>query len=118
MRPKTYLLIRVVGSTNCQNKRCQICYNIRKTDYFQSCHLNTEYKINHKFHCNDKCLVELLTCKVYWKKFVRQAVDRFSLRWKKYKESIRKTAKSLDHKQVYLFNNFKTEGHAWFLNDV
>ena len=51
-------------------------------------------------------------------KIIRQEFDRFSLRWNKYKESIQTTAKSLGHKQVYFVNNFKVEGHAWFLNDV
>ena len=76
--------LKVVGSTKCQNKRYQVCYNVRETDCSQSYHLNSEYKINHKFHCNDKCWVYyLLTWKVCWKEqYVEETVDRFRLRWK------------------------------------
>ena len=72
-------LVRVIGSTKCQNKRFQVCYNIRESDLFQSYHLNTEYKTNHKFHCNDKCFVHLLTCKVCGKQYAGQTVDKFRL---------------------------------------
>ena len=84
VRSKIYPLVSVIVSTKCQNKRCQVCYNVRETDCFQSYHLNSEYKINHKFHCNDKCWVYyLLTWKVFWKEqYVEETVDRFRLRWK------------------------------------
>ena len=84
VRSKIYPLVSVIVSTKCQNKRCQVCYNVRETDCSQSYHLNSEYKINHKFHCNDKCWVYyLLTWKVCWKEqYVEETVDRFRLRWK------------------------------------
>ena len=76
VKSKIYPLVWVIGSTKCQNKRGQVCYSIRETDCFQSYNLNIEHKVNHKFHCNDKCLVYLLTCKFCWKQYVRQIVDR------------------------------------------
>ena len=90
VRSKSYLLVRVVGSIKYQNKRCQVCCNVRETECSQSYHLNTEFKINCKFHCNDKCLVYLLTCKVCWKQHVGETVDRIGITTKKTTEKLRK----------------------------
>ena len=108
VQSKIYPLVRVLGSTKCQNKRCHVCYDVRGNECFQSYHFNTKYKINHKFHCNDKCLVNLITCKFCWK-HIQQIVDRLRLCLNNYKENNREAEKALDHKKAYLFNHFKTE---------
>ena len=62
-------------------KRCQTCLNVNETDSFASSVTKEEYKINHCFDCNEKCLIYLLTCKVCLKQYVGQTVDEFRLRW-------------------------------------
>ena len=38
------------------------------------------YKINHKYDCNDKYLIYLLTCKKYMIKYVGKIVNEFLYR--------------------------------------
>ena len=66
VRAKVYSVQeRLVGSRKCLRNRCQVCRNVVKTDTFQSFVEEKVYKINHRFTCSDKCLVYLLSCKVY-----------------------------------------------------
>ena len=47
VRPKLYSLDRVIGSTKCGKKRCQVCMNVSELNKFTSkvtCEAN---KINH-----------------------------------------------------------------------
>ena len=85
VRTKLYLLKRKVGSFECKGKRCQTCLNVNETDPFASSVTKEEYKSNHCYDCNGKCLIYLLTCKVCLKQYVRQTVDEFRLRWDNYK---------------------------------
>ena len=62
VRAKLYPLERSVGSFKCGKRRCQVCENVCETDTFKSSVTNKEYKINHKFNCNEKCLIYMLTC--------------------------------------------------------
>ena len=64
VRSKIYPLERKVGSEKCKSKRCLVCLNVSETDVFQSFQTKKQYKINHQLHCNDKCLLYLLFCKV------------------------------------------------------
>ena len=61
IRPKLYPLKRSVGSFKFNCKRCQVCLNVTETKTFSRTVTKKEYKINHKFNCNDKCLIYLLT---------------------------------------------------------
>ena len=36
--------------------------NLIETDIFTSTATGESFKINHKFNCDDKCLIYLLTC--------------------------------------------------------
>ena len=44
-------------------------------------HDRTTYKINHKFVCNEKCLIYLITCKKCSKQFIGQTIDTFRSCW-------------------------------------
>ena len=57
VRAKQYPIERKVGSCKCKGKRCEVCKNVLETDAFTSSNDPTTYKINHKFDCNEKCLV-------------------------------------------------------------
>ena len=45
---KVYTLDRVVGSTKCGKKRCEVRMNISETNIFTSSVTGETYKINHK----------------------------------------------------------------------
>ena len=81
VRAKLYPLKRKVGSFECKGKRCHTCLNVNEMDSFASSVTKEEYKINHCFDCNEKCLIYLLTCKVCLKQYVEQTIDEFRLRW-------------------------------------
>ena len=65
VRTKLYPSKRVTGSCKCHGKRCAMCLNFNETSTFTSSGTHKRYKINHKFDCNSKCLIYLLTCKQY-----------------------------------------------------
>ena len=79
VRAKLYPLERKRGSYKCGNLRCLVCNNIEETDTFTSTVTGESFKINHHFCCNDKCLIYLLTCKVFKKQYTGKTVDRFRL---------------------------------------
>ena len=118
VRAKPYPLKRKVGSFECKGKRCQTCLNVNETDSFASSVTKEEYKINHCFDCNEKCLIYLLTCKVCLKQYVGQTVDEFRLRWNNYKSNNRKHQRLEPCLQEHLFEHFNEEGHHGFLKDV
>ena len=64
VRSKLYPLERTVGSYKCGKKRCEVCDVISETDTFSSTVTGENFRINHKFNCNDKCLVYLARCKI------------------------------------------------------
>ena len=60
-RRKLYPEERTKGSFKCRSKRCEDCLNVNETFTSASTVTSETYIINHKFDCNDKCLVYLLT---------------------------------------------------------
>ena len=65
VRAKLYPTERIVGSHKCKGKRCEVCLNVQKTSCFSSSVTNETYKIRHQFECNQKCLIYLMTCKMF-----------------------------------------------------
>ena len=57
VRAKLYPIKRKAGSCKCNGKRCELCKNVLETDTFTCSNNRTTYEINHKFDCNEKCLV-------------------------------------------------------------
>ena len=55
-----------------------------KTNTFTNSVTGETYKINHRFDCNDKCLVYLLTCNKCKKQYTGQTTDNFRGRWNNY----------------------------------
>ena len=64
VRAKVYPLIREKRSSCCGKSRCETCFNIQETDAFQSFVKKEVYKFNHHFHCDSKCVIYLISCKV------------------------------------------------------
>ena len=81
VRAKLYPLDRVVGSTKCGKKRCEVCMNVSETNTFTSNVTGETYKINHKLTCDDNCLTYLLSCKCCGKQYVGKTTDSFRYRW-------------------------------------
>ena len=88
VRAKLYPIERTVGSFKGNGKRCQTCLNVNEADTFTSTTTGETYKINHQFNCNSKCLVYLLTFKVWLKQYAGQTAEEFRLRWNNYKSKI------------------------------
>ena len=64
VRAKLYTLERKLGSFKYKGKAFQTYLNVNETDSFVTSVAREEYKINHSFNCDEKCLIYLLTCKV------------------------------------------------------
>ena len=57
VRAKLYPLERMVGSYKCKSKQYQVCNNITEADLFACSNDQTNFKINHRFECNERCLI-------------------------------------------------------------
>ena len=77
MRTKLHPTERVVGSFKCNKPRCFVCVNVTETSTFSSTVTGKSYRINHKFDCDENCLIYLLTCKHSGIQYVGQAVADF-----------------------------------------
>ena len=118
VRAKLYPLERTVGSFKCNKPRCEVCINVIEVDTFTSTATGESFKINHKFNCDDKCLIYLLTCNQCRKQYVGQAVDSFHFRWNNYKCNCHKHTKGESVKQQHLYDHFMLEDRTQFVNDV
>ena len=67
----------MVGSFKCNKPRCLVWVNVTATNTFSSTVTGKTYKINHKFDCDEDCLVYLLTCKHCGIQHVGQTVADF-----------------------------------------
>ena len=80
---------RKVGSCKCNGRCCGVCQNVLETDTLTCSNDQSTYKINHKFDCNEKCLVHLITFNKCLNQYVGQTIDIFRSRWNKYKNTSR-----------------------------
>ena len=79
---------------------------------------NKTNKIYHRFSCNDKCLIYLLTGQKCQKQREGKKVDHFRLRCNNYKDNLRKFFTNESCMQQHLFQHFGSEGHHGFLDKV
>ena len=94
VRAKLYPEERPKGSFKCGSKRCEVCLNVNEISTFTSLITGETYNINHKFNCNGKCLIYLLTCNCCKRQYVGQTVDEFRFSWNNYKSKCRKHQRS------------------------
>ena len=92
--------------------------NVTETTTFKSSVTSNEYKINHSFNCNEKCLLYLLTCKTCKKQYVDKTCDSFRFRWNSYKDNNRKFLRDQSCMQQHIYEHFSSEGHCSFLDEV
>ena len=89
-----------------------------EVDTFTCSNDQTTYKINHKFDCNEKCLVNLITCNKCSRQYVGQTVDMFRSLWNNYNDDFRKFDRGEDCMQRHLYEHFQLPGHTRFLKDT
>ena len=70
VRPNVYPLERTVHSPKCGSKRCQVCPNFSETYIFESFQTKRQHKINHHLNCYNKCLVYLLSSKIFGLQYI------------------------------------------------
>ena len=118
VRAKFYPIKRKVGSCKCNRKGCEVCKNVLETDTLTCSDDQTTYKINHKFDCNEKCLVYLITCSKCLKQYVGQTVAMFRSRWNNYKDCSKKFDRGEDCMQRHVYEHFQLPGRTGFLQDT
>ena len=111
VRAKLYPFKRTVQSHKCKNKRCQVCNNITEADSFTCSNDQTNFKINHKFGCNERCLIYLITCNRCLKQYLGQTVDECRRRWNNYKDNARKFERGQRCMQRHLYDYQVTQGY-------
>ena len=90
---------------------------MQETGTFQSFVIKEVYKINHHFHCDSKCVIYLISCKVCGLQYVGSTVDRFRLRWNNYECSQGIASAGGTPKQNYFHQHFLSENHHGLLQD-
>ena len=118
VRSKVYPLEREVGCSGCGHKSCKVCANMVDSRTFSSHITGTQYSINHKFNCNSKCVVYLLSCVTCGLQYVGQTSDKFRLRWNNYVSCQKKAAAGGTPPQAAFHNHFLQENHRGLVNDV
>ena len=103
VRAKLYPLEKTVGSHKFKSKQCQVCNNITEGSSFTCSNDQTNFTINHRFDCNRRCLIYLITCKGCLKEYVGQIVNEFRHRWKNYKNNARKFQRGEHCMQRHLY---------------
>ena len=88
------------------------------TDTFTGTVTGEYFKVIHQLNYDDRCIIYLLTCKQYQKRYTRETTDDFRYRWNNYKSSSRKFNRKDSCIQEHLYRHFSIPGHTGFLNDV
>ena len=105
-RAKLYPLERRVGSWKCKSELCQFCYNITEPDSFTCSTNQTKFKINHRFDCNERYLIYLITSNRCLMQYVGQPVDEFRYRSNSYKDNARMFERGEHCMQRHLCKHF------------
>ena len=88
---------------------------ISETDTLPSTVTGENFKINHKFNCNEKCFVYLAAYKVCSKQYTSQTRGSFRSSCNNYKSKSREFDKNEKCMQEYLYSHFESDGHNGFL---
>ena len=105
-----------MGSFKCNKAQREVCRKVIETDIFTSRAIGESFKIYHKFNCDDKYLIYLLTCNQCRKQYVGQTVNNFRYKWNNYVCNCHKHAQGESVKQQHLYNHFMLEDHTQFVN--
>lgn len=111
VRGKVPPLVGEKGCKKCNEPRCLTYQNIQETDIFKCTVDGKQYKVNHLFNCDSKCVVYLLTCRVCKKQYVGLTTDKFRLKWNNYKSCQKKAKSNRAHMQILFHSHFLGEKH-------
>ena len=114
VKAKLYPIERKVESCNFKGKRCEVCKIVLETDTFTCSNDQTTYKVNHKFDCNEKCLVYFITYNKCLKQYVGQTGDMFRSGWSNYKDNSKKYDRGEECMQRHLYKHFRLPYHTGF----
>ena len=117
VRAKIYPTVREKGCGKCGKSSCETCHNIRTTDCFNSYVTKANYKINHKFDCDSKCVIYLLSCRVCNLQYVGSTVVKFRFRWNNYRNCQRLAMSGSVPQQNYFHQHFLGEDHNGLQED-
>ena len=95
-----------------------MCRSISEIDTCTCSNGGDTCKIHHEFDWNKKCLICLITCKQFFKQYVRQTVDTFRSHCNNYKDNARKYGRGQHYTQKHLYEHFDLPGQTSFLEDV
>ena len=118
VRAKLYPLHCKVGSKKCAKNCCEVCDYVTDTDTFTSTVTGESFKINNQLNCDDRCIIDLLTCKQCQKQNAGETTDDFRYRWNNYRCNSRTFDRKEPCMQQHLYRHFNSPGHRGFLNDV
>ena len=76
MRTNLSSLDRMLGSTKCGRKRCEVCMNLSWLNKFTSNVTRETNNINHKLDYDDNCLIYHLSCKYCSKRSLESFVKK------------------------------------------
>ena len=107
-----------MSSHKCKSKRCQVFNNTTEADSIACNNEQTSFNINHRFDCNERCLICLITCNRCLKQYVGQTANEFRQRWNNYKDKARTFVRGEHCMQRHLYEHFYLPGHSGFLSDV
>ena len=94
------------------------CVNIlQKRILLPSTVTGETFKVNHRFDCNDKCLVYLMTCNKCKKQYTGKTTDQFRSRWSNYKSKSRSFDRGKQCMQEDLYKHLESERHSGFRED-
>ena len=117
VKVKVYPLSREKGSSSCSKSRCETCFNIQETDTLQIFVTKELFKINRHFHCDIKCIIYLISCKLYRLQYAGWRVDRFCLRWNNYKCSQKIASEGGTPNQSYYYQHLLGKNHSGLVKD-
>ena len=114
VRTKPYPTKRIVGSYVCGGWYCEVCIDVNETWLFTSGTVTGDLIINHRFDCNERCLV-YNKCNM---QYAGQTIGQLQSRWTNYKSDSRKHDQGATCMQQHLFNHLCASGHSGFLGDA
>ena len=102
------------GTHKCTSNRCDVCNYLVVGDIFSSHNTGTSYTVNHRFDCNSKNVVYLISCKICGLQYVGSTATKFRLRFNNHKRRLRahsKMAAANKNKDDTIYKHFHSDEH-------
>ena len=86
------------GMFKCGKKRCKVCDSIVVSATFHSTVQGRTFRINHRFDCDSRGVVYMITCKQRKKQYAGSTVTSFRSRIRNHKSSLDRFGRG--HKEI------------------